>query len=199
MDTNLTLPQLKTLVATYQGYDLAMIRAIIATESSGIGFSRLAPYRIIIRFEPTWFKREFANWQAEKQDWMNTGVQNQTDEWKAFDAAFAVDPKAAMLSTSIGMAQIMGFHYSDLGFKSVDEFWDFCKQSEINQIDCMLRFIRGNPSLDKAVRNLDYSSFAYYYNGAYYKELAAKSGDLPYDVRIAANRKKFLALQATGN
>lgn len=194
---NLTLDQLKIVVAKY-GYDLAFIRAILAVESSGIGFSRLAPYRIIIRFEPTWFKREYHEWQNHDTTWMHTGTQNQTDEWKAFNVAFAEAPNAAMLSTSIGMGQLMGFHYDELDFKTVGAFWDYCKISEANQVDCMLKWCSNTPRIDRAIKGLNAASFAFNYNGEAYKEIALRNHEIPYDVRINANRVKFLKLQENG-
>jgi len=49
-----------------------------------------------------------------------------------------------MKSTSIGLMQIMGFHFSELGFKTVGEMWDYAKISEKNQIELALKFIKNN-------------------------------------------------------
>jgi hypothetical protein len=195
--TVLTLQQLKTIVSQY-GYDLPMIRSILSVETSGIGFSRLSPYHMIIRFEPTWFKKEHKDWAAGQTTWMNTGAQNQTAEWKAFNIAAIEDKTAAQLSTSIGIGQLMGFNCYAIGFKHVQDFWDYCQISELNQVDCMLKWIKSKPKLHEAVLKCDYDNIAFYYNGPKYKELADKNAELPYNVRLHANRNKFLAVEATG-
>lgn len=40
-----------------------------------------------------------------------------------------------MKSTSIGLGQIMGFHYALLGYKTVGEMWDDAKKGLVNQVD----------------------------------------------------------------
>jgi hypothetical protein len=187
----LTAAQVSQL-AISAGYKPENLRAILDVESSGHGFSTITG-RLIIRFEQSWFKREKKDWQNDTAHlaWLNPGSGNQTDQYLAFNNAFAEDPKAAMLSTSIGLPQIMGFHFDELGFKSVGEMWDFAKVSEANQVQLMIRFIKNNPKLDHAVKNGDWPTVAYYYNGAAYKELAAKTNSVPYDLRLAHSAASF--------
>lgn len=170
MNQKLTDIQVRDLAANH-GYPYAMLKAIIAVESGGIGFSRITG-KIIIQFEPSWFKREYADWKkfSEGRTWINNGVGNQEIEWKAFDDAFSIDANAAMESTSIGMMQVMGFHWKELGFESVGAMWDYAKECEANQIDIAIRFIKSNAKLDQAVKNKDCVTTAYYYNGAGYKK-----------------------------
>ena len=158
-------------LATKNGYSFAMLKAIIEVESGGIGFSR-STGKIIIQFEPSWFKRKFDDWKkfSEGYSWFSNGVGDQDAEWTAFNNAFSLDADAAMESTSIGMMQVMGFHWKMLGFSSVGAMWDFAKESEANQVDLALRFIKANPKLDQAVKSNDFTLIAYYYNGAGYKK-----------------------------
>ncbi len=182
-------------LAITNGYDPASLKAVLDVESSGHGFSTVTG-RIIIQFEPNWFKRKFEDWKdfSTNTIWVNNGIGNQTEEWNAFNDAWKVNPTAAMLATSIGLPQIMGFHYADLGFKTVDAMWDFAKESEANQVAMMIKFIKLNPKLDKALKTDNWANFAYYYNGAGYKELAKRTKSLPYDERLANSKAHFITL-----
>jgi len=162
--------------------DLKILKAIIKVESWGFGFAEDG--KSIIQFEYSWFKRKAAKEYADylklktfkskvpiMNYWdtvLNNQVSNQRNEWFAFNAAFKINADAAMQSTSIGMMQIMGFHYSELGFKTVGEMWDYAKISEKNQIELALRFIKMNPSLYQAVKEHDFKQIAFSYNGKNY-------------------------------
>ncbi len=100
--------------------------------------------------------------------WSQNKVERQAGEWKAFNDAFAKDPNATMESTSIGLMQVMGFHYKLLGFKTVGEMYDYAKESEANQLRLGLRFIKSNPKMFNALQNQHWNLFAYYYNGEQY-------------------------------
>ena len=50
-------------------------------------------------------------------------------------------------------------------------------QSEAHQVDLAIRFIKANPKLDKALKNKDWVTVAYCYNGAGYKKFN-------YDARL---------------
>jgi hypothetical protein len=188
----LTIDQVNAL-AKKAGYDPINLRTILDVESSGHGFSTVTG-RLIIQFEPSWFKKTDKEWREHTASgvWLNNGIGNQTQEWDAFNDAFKSNPTAAMLSTSIGLPQVMGFHYSSLGFKAVGDMWDFAKVSEANQVDLMIRFIKLNPKLDKAVKFSNWDDVAYYYNGAGYKELAARTGSLPYNLRLERSKEHLL-------
>lgn len=179
----LTAGQIADL-ACKNGYEFAALNAIIQVESGGIGFASDTG-KIIIQFEPAWFKRKNTDWAKDTQHtvWQANKVGKQSEEWKAFNDAYAEDANAAMESTSIGLMQVMGFHYSELGFKTVGAMWDFAKESEANQVQLAIAFIKTNSKLDAALKNKDWATFAYYYNGAGYKQFK-------YDTRIAAAYNK---------
>jgi len=162
------------------GYEYAAVKAIIEVESNQTGFSEKTD-RIVIQFEPAWFKRFKTDWQKDtaNKTWQANKVGNQTAEWNSFNSAFASDPNAAMKSTSIGMMQIMGFHYSEIGFKTVGSMWDFAKKSEYNQVILVLKWIKTVPELSNALKVKDWQKVAYYYNGSAYKIFS-------YDTKLAA-------------
>lgn len=145
------------------------LRKVIAVESGGFGFDKKTG-KILIQFEPHWFKRLFLKWNSSLNVWQNNKVEGQLQEWKAFNDAFSKNSKAAMEATSIGLPQIMGFHWKSLGFSSVGEFWDYMKESENNQVLAMVKFIKLNKKMYKALVESDWETFAYYYNGAQYKK-----------------------------
>lgn len=180
MSKKATLEDFRDLADEF-GLELAKLQAVDSVESGGKGFDD-ATGKIIIQFEPVWFKRKAPYTPSGK--WSLNGVERQKQEWEAFNDAFSKNPNAAMESTSIGRFQVMGFHWKLLGFKSVGEMWDFAKQSEKNQIWLGLKFIQKNPKMYKALKSGIWWQFAYYYNGQQYKKFK-------YDVRLKAAYNKF--------
>ena len=165
------------------------LKAVILVEGAGKGFDPVTG-KILIQFEPHWYKRKYDDWQkfvSAQSLWLRNKVGVQSVEWEAFNDAFNEDPNsdedatAAMESTSIGMMQVMGFHWKLLGFKSVGDMWDYAKQSEKNQVELGLRFIKTNKKMYNALVTGDFATFAYYYNGAEYKKFK-------YDTRMVAAR-----------
>lgn len=168
-------------LAEKAGWDYAVLRAIIEVESGGTGFDPRTG-KIIIQFEPSWFKRKAP--KAPLTAWSRNRVEAQAQEWKAFNDAFAIDANAAMESTSIGLMQVMGFHYKLLGFKTVGAMWDFAKESEANQVELAIRFIKSNAKLERAVILKDFPTVAFYYNGSGYKKYN-------YDTRLLRAWMKY--------
>lgn len=162
-------------LAKLHGYEFAALQAIIDVESGGHGFSEDG--KIIIQFEPSWFKRKSP--YTPSGAWTLNKVERQSQEWLAFNDAFQKDPTAAMLSTSIGLMQVMGFNFDITGFDTVNQFWDYCKESEANQIEAALRFIKSIPKLAAGLKRLDWKTVAFYYNGAAYRKFN-------YDTRLGA-------------
>lgn len=176
-------------IAKNNGLEVAALKAFISVETGGIGFDK-STGKIIIQFEPVWFKRKAPF--APSGTWSVNRVDRQATEWNAFNDAFAKNPNAAMESTSIGLGQIMGFHYKTLGYKTVGAMWDDAKKGEYQQVLQMVRFIRSLPALLKALQTKDWHLVATYYNGSGYKQLAKKCGRDPYNISLekAYNRYK---------
>lgn len=199
---NRLTPQQINDAAKAAGFEPRTVRAIVKVETGGAGYDS-ATGKLLIQFEPSWFRRKLtkarlleierarqaraAGTATEAQldlvaGWETTqanGVEGQKREWAAFNAAFAIDKTAAMLSTSWGLPQMMGFNFAALGFKSVDALVDAFRESEANQLTGMLAFLNSKPALARAVRDKDWAMVAYYYNGAGYKQFN-------YDRRLAA-------------
>jgi hypothetical protein len=174
------------IVAAGKKYNVepAAIAAVRQVESGGPGFHPVTG-KLIIQFEPRWFERFFNGYTVPNE------VSNQAIEWAAFNKAWQIPgldkaskrtaQTAAMMATSIGAFQIMGFHFARLGFKTVGAFWDYCKISEANQLDCLMRFIASDTpyifakayggdgkryTLASALAAKNFNAFAYRYNGA---------------------------------
>ena len=162
-------------------YDPAALASVIQVESGGKGFDSTTG-KILIQFEPAWMKRLAPYTPSGK--WSVNKVDVQSKEWIAFNDAFAKDKEAAMKATSIGLPQIMGFHYDKLGFKTVGEMWDFAKASLKNQVRLLALFIKANPNLLKAFKAKNWDGVATIYNGSGYKALAKKLGREPYDISM---------------
>jgi len=167
--------------------DSAVLLAFIEVETGGLGFSNEG--KIIIQFEPAWFRKKApfvpsGNWSLNKVD-------RQGAEWTAFNEAFKLNANAAMESTSIGLGQIMGFHWKTLGFNSVGAMWDNAKYSIENQITQIIQFIYSSQKLKKAIANKDWHMIATIYNGAKYKELAQRIGREPYNISLEKAYLKY--------
>ena len=168
--------------------EYAALKAFIEVESGGIGFDSKTG-KIIIQFEPSWFKKKAP--YAPSGVWSVNKVDVQSKEWIAFNDAFKKNANAAMESTSIGLMQVMGFHYKTLGFKNVGAMWDFAKVSERNQVDLGVRFIVSHNSLYKALKEKNWHLVAYYYNGSAYKEMAKRWGREPYNISMEKAYNKY--------
>lgn len=158
------------------------LRAFIDVESSGLGFDT-ATGKIIIQFEPVWFRRHEP--YAPSGKWSLNKVERQAREWEAFNDAWSINPESAMKSTSIGLGQVMGFHFERLGYTTVGEMWDDAKRGEERQIHQMAEFINTDQRLTKALREKDWHQVARLYNGAGYQEVAKKYNRTPYNISMA--------------
>jgi hypothetical protein len=99
------------------------------------------------------------------------------------EAAYEIDPDAALLSTSWGLGQIMGSNYKMAGCQSVQAMVEEATESEAGQLRQMASFIRSAGLLDELVAK-NWAGFAKGYNGPGY----AKN---QYDAKLAAAYAKL--------
>lgn len=171
------------------GIDKAALIAFISVESGGKGFSDDG--RLIIQFEPHWFRKQAP--YAPSGLWSANRIDRQSAEWAAFEDAANHDAEKAIRSTSLGLPQIMGFHFARLGYESALKMWSDFSESEENQIAALIRFIKTDKKLHNAILAKDWHTIATIYNGAKYRELAAKIGREPYDVSMQKAYEKEIA------
>lgn len=166
----------------------AQLMALISVETGGHGFDALTG-KILIQFEPSWFKKKAP--YAPSGKWSVNGVERQLQEWLAFNDAFVKDANAAMESTSIGLPQIMGFHWKRLGYSSAGNMWDDFKAGLENQIEALIAFIKTDKRLHDALIEKDWHKVALYYNGYGYMNLAYKLGREPYNISLKNAYEKY--------
>ncbi|WP_461097751.1 N-acetylmuramidase family protein [Spirosoma luteolum] len=166
MATTLTSADL-IQAASDLGCDVAAIRAVDEVESNGAGFKN---GRIVIRFETAVFQK-------------STGITVNGSDTAAFNRAYKLNPTAAMLATSWGRYQIMGFNYDTCGFSSVGAFVDAMKSGEPRQLQAFVQFVRRRGIADELARH-DWAGFARIYNGTGYK-----AGN--YDGKLATAYAKY--------
>lgn len=187
MSRNLTSDQKQQFADAYR-IPRAMLEAFVEVESNGHGFHPQTG-KIIIQFEPNWFRKY-------KGVWVPNGVEAQAREWLAFNKAFRISPEAAMLSTSIGLMQVMGFNYRLCGFLTIHQMWDTCKVNEAEQLRAGLNFIKSKKPLYALLQKSnpskeDFHKMAFFYNGSKYQELAKKLGREPYNITLEKAHLKF--------
>lgn len=188
-----------TKAAETLGCDVAAIRAVNAVESRGAGF--LEDGRIKILFEPHIFFRELQRAGINP----NLHVQGNEDiiypnrkpgkygpetaQWGRLNRAMAINMEAAMLATSWGAFQIMGFNHLQCGFSSVELMADELQKGEGEQLTAFVNYIR-NEGLAVHLQKKDWPMFALKYNGPGYKGSPYTTDD-DYDLKLAAAYKKF--------
>jgi len=185
------IPIVKEIVRTFNcNLEVASVMAFLETETGGKGFN--GDGKIIIQFEPSWYKK-LAPYSPSGL-WSLNKVDVQSKEWTAFNDAFSKNPTGAMQATSIGMGQIMGFQWKALGYNSVNDMWDDAKRSIDRQIWQVCKLITSNKKLLSALHNHDWNTVACIYNGSKYKELAIKLNRVPYDKTMALAYTKYASL-----
>jgi hypothetical protein len=112
---------------------------------------------VIIRFEPHIFRRKAGQRVAYSRG-------GQPHEWRNLARAFDLDPEAALLSTSYGLPQLMGFNWRVTRHPSVKAmvlaFQDSCEE----QVAGFFAFVEQN-GLGRYIRNADWRNFTRRYNG----------------------------------
>ena len=170
-----------SIAAEGLGIEPCIIKAVVDVESSGKGFSEDG--RIVIQFEGHVFyaelKKRGFDVSGLTEQYQGTGViyprfdrayvQNQTAEYRQLSQALKIHDESALLSTSWGLFQIMGFNFRACGFNSVHDFVTAQKESEANQLTAFCEFVRSQGHLPY-LRKKDWAGFARRYNGPLYAE-----------------------------
>lgn len=178
-----TMPQTLTdsdykSAALWLGVPVAAVKAVASVESAGAGF--LPDGRPKILFERHVMYRQvsakFGKARADALAAANPDVVNKTSggylggakEHDRLALAAAIDRDCALQSASWGGFQIMGYHWKGLGYESLQAFINAMYRSEGEQLDAFSRFIKADPGLHKALKALDWKTFASIYNGSAY-------------------------------
>lgn len=180
--------------------------AFVEVESNGQAFDTVAGQGMaLIRWEGHYFDRRLRN-NAEAlaaaraeglADPKAGGVPNprsQERRYAILDAAsrlcdrFGIDSDIAFECISIGLGQVMGSHWEDLGYDSARQMLQEAHNETFDediedQIEMIFLYLRKNDLLDDVVRG-DWKAAAHGYNGPAY----AKN---QYDVRLAAAARRW--------
>lgn len=169
---------------------VSSIKAVATVESGGRGgFDSQG--RILIRFEGHVFRRETRgryNVSHPHLSYPYSLSRYRQHGRAAFNRAFALDPKAALLSTSWGMFQPMGFNFMEMDYESVDEMVTDLSISEKNQLMAFARLVIDWGLADE-LKQADlpaFTRFARQYNGPDFKTNRYHSKMLRYKKQFDA-------------
>jgi hypothetical protein len=160
----------KSLALSQAGIDAAVktlgvgppeIWTVITVETAGCGFR--ADRRPQILFERHYFHRltggKFDDGDISDPKPGGYG----TDQYARLERAIALDRKAALMSASWGLGQVMGENFAD-----VEATVQAMVDSEDAQLAAMSSFMRAQSSMAKALKTHDWPTFAAHYNGPRY-------------------------------
>lgn len=186
--------------------ELPAVKAVNEVESSGKGFLLEGKPRIL--FEGHVFWRELVKRNINPKTLLNPGVEDVLYEsWtkkyykggaaeyvrleKATGlSASSLVKEAAYCSASWGAFQIMGFHYKNLGYASVDQFVTDMNKHEREHLAAFGKFIGQSVFSGKKLmdwlREKNWAKFANGYNGAGYRQNK-------YDLKLETAYKKYSA------
>lgn len=156
--------QLSQLVAEYD-VTADHVRALVEVEASGRFFTPEG--ELPRRFEPHHLPPETQAAIGWSGGWRaSLGLDRLPGRRRAlFEAAFALAPADAMAATSWGGPQIMGWHFADLGWPSVDAMVAAFAAAALDQVRAMLRLLVVMDRIS-ALRACDWHAVALAWNGA---------------------------------
>lgn len=165
---------------------LASIQAINEVESRGQGF--LVDGRPVILFERHIMYRQLKARDIDVTSLVlrypnivnaqRGGYLGGAAEHRRLEMAKMLDASCAIAATSWGCFQIMGWHWQRLGYVSAQKFVEAMHESEAQQLNAFVRFIKIDSWLYQALKKQDWAEFARLYNGPAYKENQ-------YDMKLA--------------
>lgn len=151
--------------------DWEALAAVAEVESGRLG-AFASDGRPVISFHRHLFSRK----TNSRFDASNPNVSNRTpgayqgsqeECWRQLTEAFALDPEAALQSTSFGRFQLLGQHYAQLGLSDAHQYVTRLARSERDQLEAFEAFIRASGLADELQRG-DWTGFASRYNGPGY-------------------------------
>lgn len=164
-------------VAKELDVSLAVIMAVNEVESLGTGF--LDDGRPKILFERHIFYRSLLDKKFDVKPWSQRypnivnakhgGYVGNSGEYSRLSVAMSIDKNSALESCSWGLFQIMGHHWDNLGYSSIQDFVNRMKTSEAEHIEAFKRFVLADAELLTSLRNKKWAEFAAIYNGTAYR------------------------------
>ena len=173
-------PEELTAIAQRLGATLAQLRAVASVESSGGGFDVQGRPKIL--YERHLFHRLTGGKFSPCAFSQSAGGGYSESSWDKLTAACGKDPDAALSACSFGKFQVLGLHWSKLGYASAWELAHSMVTGEAAHYELFARYIE-TFGLKDALRRvsadpIDCAPFASMSNGLAYRRFA-------YDTRIA--------------
>jgi len=181
------------LAATLLGCEVASIKAVAEVESRGAGFDEQG--RLKILFEPHIFWQQLeevginpvdhikGNTDILAKKWNPSLYGKYSVQWDKMKRAAVIHEKAAMMSASYGMFQIMGFNCVAAGYPNIWAFINALALGEGEHLRAVSTLI-ANKNWDRQLRAKDWAKFAELYNGSSYK-------DNKYDIKLQIAYNKY--------
>lgn len=161
------------------GIDIPSLRAIIEVECRNSGFN-LDGTPVILFERHVMRERLIVNnkygvvlkMEKERPDLCNKysgGYGLYSAQHGRLNSAAKYHRASALESASWGLGQVMGYHWNDLGYNSLQSFINAMYKDEASQLDAMCKFIEKN-KLVEVIKQKKWSEFALKYNGKAYKK-----------------------------
>lgn len=198
MNKTLAVEQID-LLAKKLGLETALLLAINEVECPYGGFNADGTPRIL--FEPHVFYKRLTD--KNLIDIRNQVTRDRPDlcykQWGEFKyglvsaqhdrlkIAATYHRESALEACSWGVGQIMGYHWQNLGYASLQHFINAMYKDEASQFEAMCRYLQKN-NLIRHLKTHNWESFAYGYNGASYKKNN-------YHTKLEAAYKKYASKQ----
>lgn len=175
------------------GIEVACLRAVIEVECKGSGFNDDGTPVILYERHKFYSGLRAINWLTKSNEWYKLypdlcnpvagGYGKFSEQHGKLERASKLNRDVALESCSWGLGQVMGYHWSYLGYTSLQAFINAMYKDEASQLDAMCRYIKVN-GLVGALQRKNWAAFAKGYNGVAY----AKN---QYDVKLAQAYKRF--------
>jgi len=203
-------PEIEELLSQYADIfrvDVAALKAVVEVEGASVDLSDgaqdgLVNGLVIIRWEGHYFWRHLPERSkalaevaglASPRAGAVRNPRTMEGRHQLLQRAMALNEDAALMSISMGVGQVMGAHWSALGYPSVQNMWAEA-QTLPGQVEMMMRFIRSN-NLVRHLQSLDWAAFARAYNGPGYRRNQYDTRlDLSY---VSHGGTRSLAIQET--
>ncbi|KAA1248047.1 N-acetylmuramidase family protein [Aquimarina sp. RZ0] len=165
--------------------ELASVKAVNEIESNGKGF--LIDGRPKILFEGHVFWKQLKKANLNPEDYQTEFTKNVlhpspnrdnyvggSREYDRLEKAAGMSDlpaihNAAYASASWGAFQIMGYHYKNLGYSSIDAFVSRMYEDEGKHLEAFGKFLEAN-NLVRHLKSKNWEAFAKGYNGSGYKK-----------------------------
>lgn len=173
-------------LARVLGISPRLARAVLAAES---GSTAGSDGRMVIRFEAHIFRKELEEagldpslfhkyfllgnpswiehyWRPDERAAWQIYHGDQSLEWRVLELAIGIHSEAALRSTGMGLAQIMGFNHLRVGYPTAEAmFVDYNAPGIEAEITGFFAYVAHTPGATAALQQGDLLTFAQLYNG----------------------------------